>query len=404
MAEALIHQLVSTIQNYTWGSRRALAALQGRPVPTDLPEAELWMGAHPRAPSTIIGAKTSLSLPALISMSPAETLGPSVAARFDGQLPFLVKLLCVAAPLSIQIHPNSAQALAGFAEEDARQVPIEAPERHYRDRNHKPELVCALTDFHAFCGFRDVAELQALARCGLPPEIEVSIARLAGTGDDAAFHGVLSSWLRLPRAECRRLLAALRLSARRIAGERSELAPAFTWIARLLETYDDDPGVLAALLLRHIHIRSGEAFFIDAGVLHTYLEGTAVEVMANSDNVIRGGLTPKHVDVEGLLGILGPSDARARLITPREVGVERIYDTPAREFRLSRFDVEGSPARFSTRSAEIVLCSEGALVLSSRSGAVQLGRGAAAFVSASATEYSVAGPGAGFRVVVPALA
>ena len=399
--DAGVFLLESPIQAYGWGSRRALAELQGRSVPSPEPEAELWMGAHPNAPSLALKQSGKFSLLKLIAESPIELLGPRSATEYDGQLPFLFKVLAVAQPLSIQAHPSTEQARDGFAKEEAAGVPRAAPTRNYKDVNHKPELVCALTDFHALCGFKARVAALALFDALDASELEPSLSVLREASEDRAVHQLLRAWLTLPRAESGRLLKAVETHLRRLAGKRGEFSVDCEWAMRLLENQPDDPGVLVALLLRHVHLRPGEAMFISAGILHAYLDGTAVEVMANSDNVLRGGLTSKHTDVDELLRILGPVGNLGRQIIPQWKSPELIYRTPAREFELSRFEVRDAAIGFPRRSAEILLCVDGELGILVAGSKLVIERGQAAFISPHSTEYRIDGCGSAFRVVVP---
>ncbi len=251
-----------------------------------------------------------------------------MAARFDGQLPFLLKVLAAAQPLSLQAHPSLSQARAGFARENAAGLPPDAPTRCYRDANHKPELICALTTFHALCGFRPVRE---------------SLRLLTGLGVDVTGleRDGLATWFRAVMTERRSLTRVVE-----VPGFERECALA----RRLVEAWPGDPGVLGALLLNYVVLQPGEALFLSAGNLHAYVEGTGVELMANSDNVLRGGLTPKHVDVAELLSVLDFTDAAPTVLRGD-------YATPVEDFRLTRLTL-GAPQQLPAR-AQILLVTEG---------------------------------------------
>src|SRR6266540_2262539 len=265
--------LDNPVQNYAWGSRTAIADLLGRPAPGGRPEAELWIGAHPQAPSRLAAVPGPLgrdgvpggprTLDALIRSAPEAMLGPEAVRRWAGELPLLMKMIAAAEPLSIQCHPNREQALAGFAREDAEGLPRDAPQRNYRDPNHKPELVVALTRFVGLKGFRPVEEIARGLGSLEVPELRAAAGAARRRGDDAAF----------------------------------------SWMERLHAKYPGDIGVFAPLLLNLFELAPEDGLFLSAGELHAYLEGTAIEVMASSDNVLRGGLTPKHVDVPELLAV-----------------------------------------------------------------------------------------------------
>ncbi len=344
-----IYRLLNVIQDYDWGSLTAIPALLGRPNPEGKPQAELWMGAHPKAPSRLrdalerapVSEEAAPTLAALIAEAPAEALGQPVAERFGTQLPFLFKVLAAAKALSIQAHPNLEQARAGFARENAAGIPLSSPERNYRDANHKPEIICALTPFWGLCGFRPEEELsEELARFGL-----------SGASDPKA---LLAKMLTLDGKELERILrSCLSLRAQ---------APRYDWAARLSEQFPGDVGALAPLYLNLVHLMPGEALFLPAGELHAYLEGTGVELMANSDNVLRGGLTNKHIDLSELSSLLTFRPASLEVVSPRRVSDSlELYSTPTNEFRLARIELRhSSDYRASLhRSIELLICVEG---------------------------------------------
>lgn len=392
-----IAALENRVQAYAWGSRTALAELQGRPSPTPSPEAELWMGAHPRAPSAVVLPDGRVTLDAWIERHPAEILGADVAERFGG-LPFLFKVIAAEKPLSIQAHPDAAQARAGFARENARGVPLGAPHRSYPDASHKPEIACALTRFVALRGFRPKgAAVRALAALGVA-DLAALGERLAGATPEEGLRALLVALLEGDAAwRARVVRAAADAAARRAGGD-----PVCAWIARLHEHFPGDVGILAPVFLNLVELEPGEAMFLPAGELHAYLEGVAVELMANSDNVLRGGLTPKHVDVPELLHVLRFRETRVERLLPDASGE---YETPAGEFRLARIDVrEGAPAlRTGRRSVEILLCTEGSVrvVRADDEAVLPLARGASCVVPAAAGAYRLEGAGTAYRASVP---
>lgn len=282
-----MERLVNPIREYAWGSRTAIAALQGRPVPSPGPEAELWVGAHPSDPSRL--EPTGTPLPEVIRARPVATLSAPVVDRFGPRLPYLLKLLAAAAPLSLQAHPDADRAAAGYAAEEAAAVPPDAPQRRYVDPYHKPELLVAVSEFRALCGFRDPAESAALlAGLGLA-ELAPVLAALRGRD----LRGALAWLLRAPGAS--------------VVGRVVQAAatrPGYELVGELAAAYPGDRGVMVALLLNQVTLAPGEAIFMPPGNLHAYLGGTGVEAMASSDNVLRGGLTPKHVDPAELLRVL----------------------------------------------------------------------------------------------------
>ncbi len=365
-------RLENGIQRYAWGSHVAIASLQGRPA-ADQPEAELWMGAHPQLPSHVTRGNVRRSLRDCIADAPARELGPSVATAF-GELPFLLKVLAAEEPLSLQAHPSAAQALAGFAREDAEGIARDAPQRSYRDPRHKPELLCALTPVDALCGFRAPAETARLFRGLAAP---ARLVELLEAGDlRSAFGDLLARDAGSRAALVLHMVAAC---AAPPAGFERECA----WATRLAAKYPGDVGVVSALLLNLLQLAPGEALYLDAGNLHAYLHGVGVELMASSDNVLRGGLTQKHMDERELLAVLDFSPIEARPVPVLQSSPEeRTYQTPAREFCLSRLDVGSREVRRPLDGPEIWLLTQGTATLRSARGELVLEPGESAFVSA----------------------
>jgi mannose-6-phosphate isomerase len=389
--------LQNQVQEYAWGSRTAIPELLGRPSPAPTPQAELWMGAHPKAPSLALTADGPVPLPELIRADPAGILGAEVAERFAGQLPFLFKVLAAAEPLSIQVHPDSEQAQEGFRRENEQGLDLEDPRRNYRDANHKPEIICALTPFLALVGFRPPQEvLRLLGSAGIS-----ELAELAARGLRPLFSGLLG----LEQA-ARVEVVGRALAWARGPGVEPADRPLAEWILRLQEHRPGDPGVLAPLLLNLLRLEPGQAQFLGAGVPHAYLGGVGIELMANSDNVIRGGLTPKHVDVPELLRVLRFEGAAPRLVESRVTSPgERLYPTPAAEFLLAQLTVtESRPHRSAARSSvEILICLEGSVQASCPAAgpALVLERGQSLLVPAALPSYELRGEGRLFRASVP---
>jgi len=400
-----VHLLHNTIRDYAWGSRSALAELMGRPAPTPRPEAELWMGAHPGAPSRLRAGDGECGLDAWIARDPARVLGAGVGERFGGELPFLFKVVAPDEALSIQTHPGAAQAREGFERENAAGMAPDAPNRSYRDPHHKPEIVCALTPFEAMCGFRAVPEiLEGLGGLALP-ELEPALASLRQAPDRHGlarfFEGVMT---RAPAERSRLARQAAEAAGAALERATGGDTDACRCAVGLAEQYPGDPGVLAPFLLNLLELAPGEALFLPAGELHCYLRGVAVEAMANSDNVLRGGLTPKHVDVPELLRTLTFGTGAPPVLRPREVAPgEGVYDAPVAEFRLSVLHPTSgrSVPRRELGSAEIVLCTAGTARLVEESGAsTALERGSSVFVSAGG-HYVAEGDATLYRVDVP---
>jgi mannose-6-phosphate isomerase len=357
------------------------------------------MGAHPLAPSRL--AATGQSLDHAVAAAPRQLLGTAVAASYGSQLPFLLKVLAAATPLSLQAHPSLDQARAGFAADEAAGIALDAPHRNYRDANHKPELLCALGEFWALCGFRRVSETLALLD-------ELALAELApvrrALAEDSSPTGicrVFSQLMTHGAAERAALSNATARACEEKAGRSARFADELRWVARIGALYPGDAGVVVALLLNLIRLAPGEAIYLPAGNLHAYLEGAGVEIMASSDNVLRGGLTPKHVDVPELLRVLDFSALDVTPLRPVAVGAEHVYRTDAREFQLSFFDVASSPLAVSVGGPEIWLATTGVVMLDSGEGSrVELRAGASAFVSAETSSLRLSGSGRVFRARV----
>jgi mannose-6-phosphate isomerase len=393
--------LDNPVQTYAWGSRTAIADLLGRPSPGNQPEAELWIGAHPKAPSRVAAPAGLGTLERVIQQDPVRILGSEVCDRFGNELPFLLKVLAAAEPLSIQAHPSHEQARRGWERENAEGIPVDASHRNYRDPNHKPELVSALTPFVALKGFRPLDEVARNLEPVARPEIAPELGRVARDGTPLALRALFARLMTLDREEQAPLLKrATAEAARRRKGES-----AWEWVARLMTRYPGDVSALSPLYLNVVTLAPGEALFLPAGELHAYLEGTAIEVMANSDNVLRGGLTPKHVDVPELLATLVFEGHPPEVLRAVEAGPgERVYRTPAREFELAFLDV--AAARPFTPSAgrgvEILLGLAGETVIRAGGATTPLGQGRSVLVPASLPTYVIEGEGRVCRARVPA--
>ena len=350
-----LHRLAPQVQHYEWGDVDFIPSLLGQENRDARPHAELWMGAHPDLPSLVDGE----SLEAFIEKDPEATLGPDVARAFGGRLPYLIKVLAAREPLSVQAHPTEAQARRGFAREDAAGIPRDAPTRSYRDRSAKPELIVALTDFYALAGFRPLEEIAAMAAevpelHRLAPELEPS---------PEALEALYTRIMTLSQSEVDALLSPLvgRLRSHSYDRTRHE-----HWLVRCDDAYaingHHDRGLFSVLLLNLVHLRPGQALFLDAGTLHSYLEGAGLEVMTSSNNVLRGGLTRKHLAIDELLGILRFEGGAASVLEPERVSPsEQVYRTDTDAFELARIDVRPEHPHERSRErygAEILFASE----------------------------------------------
>lgn len=376
------------VRHYEWGSLTAIPELLGRPGDGQ-PWAELWLGAAPAAPSRV-GARAE-PLDRLIAADPVAALGPAVASRY-GRLPFLLKVLAAAAPLSLQAHPSAEQAEAGFAREEAMGVPRDGPRRMFRDRSPKPELICALGRFEALCGFRDpqrtAALLDTLDAPGLDP-LRRRIDSLPGPQVRDVLAWLLS--LEHPAAAA---LAASAADACAVSRDDDEWSGLRVAVAELGTRHPGDAAVVAALLLNHVVLAPGEALFLDAGCLHAYLGGTAVELMAESDNVVRAGLTSKHVDPAVLVEIVDGAAGPVPIQHPEPVSGAVTYRTPVPEFSLQRVDVDGMSSVAAGPS--VLLCTRGCV----EANGLTLDRGAAAWVGAGEPRVVIHGRGTVFCATV----
>jgi mannose-6-phosphate isomerase len=376
-----VHPLTGVIRPYAWGSHTVLADLQGRPGPTEAPEAEWWLGAHPGDPSTVDG----VSLPSLIADNPKAHLGEQVAAEFGPRLPFLLKVLAAAAPLSLQAHPSLEYAREAWA----RQESDPSLPKNYTDANHKPEMLVALTPFEALCGFRSPTaaadDIEAFNIESLAP-----VVTALRESDLATAVKTLLSW---PADDRKPLVDAV------VAAGTSPLA------TELAGFYPGDPGVLVALLLNHVRLQPGEAIWMPAGNLHAYLKGAGVELMAASDNVLRGGLTPKRVDVPELLKVLRFEVLDDPILHAVEVAPGILtWPVPIPDFVLYRIEVDGTrpPTEIPAEGPRIILATDGDMFIgeSIDGTPIELTRGNAAYAPADAGKLKIAGTGQAFIATV----
>jgi mannose-6-phosphate isomerase len=394
--------LKNTIQEYAWGSRTAILELLGQSVPADKPQAELWMGAHPKAPSQVFADGLWRSLPEVIQESPEETLGQEVAARFSNKLPFLFKVLAAAKPLSIQAHPNKEQAGQGFARENELGIPLDAPHRNYRDDNHKPEIICALTPFWALNGFRKIEETLSLLEEARIPGLAEIVSFLRSHPNRDGLKKFFNHLMTTDSGKQRKIVE----QAVNYAEKRTHEEPVWTWMIKLNEEYPGDKGVLSPIFLNLIRLEPQQAMYLPAGELHGYLEGVGIELMANSDNVLRGGLTPKHIDVQELLAVLNFTDGDLNILSPENLTPgEAIYSTEAEEFVLSVIRIKKA-APFSSpgdRSVEMMMCTEGEVSVTDLSAGdiTRLTRGISIIVPAAVEQYSIEGDGILYKAAVP---
>lgn len=391
------------IQSYAWGQSGPdafIPRLLGRPPEYGKTYAEWWIGDHPALPARVLLEEGEADLPALIRSSPEAVLGAVSRGRFGDRLPFLMKILAVSKALSIQAHPGKKQAEEGFAREEAAGVPLGAPHRNYKDDNHKPELLAALTPFWGLKGFRPIEEIAAALEVeapelrGLMPDFRARLAKASAPADRAGLLAALyRAAMTLPQAEVDKTLAPL-LARLRKSGDfpidRRE-----HWLLRAERDHCPGPlkdrGLFSFYFLNLVHLAPGQALFLEAGELHAYLEGVGVEVMANSDNVLRGGLTPKHVDIPELLRALTFRTGAPEALSPDAGGV---YRTPAEEFEAAKavLPAGGLLRRPAARGAEVWLAIEGAGELRASGGGTPLRSGVPMLMPSALGAYEVFSP------------
>lgn len=386
-----MQKLINSVQNYAWGSKTALTELYGVENPQQQPMAELWMGAHPKSSSRIAVDGETVSLRDAIEKNKTALLGEAVARRF-GELPFLFKVLCAAQPLSIQVHPNKRNSEAGFAKENAAGIPLDAAERNYKDPNHKPELVFALTPFLAMNAFREFSDIVSL----LQPVAGAhsAIAHFLQAPNAERLSQLFASLLNMQGEEKSRALAVLK------AALNSQQGEPWQTIRVIAEYYPDDSGLFSPLLLNVVKLNPGEAMFLFAETPHAYLQGVALEVMANSDNVLRAGLTPKYIDIPELVANVKfePKPASELLTAPVKSGAELDFPIPVDDFAFSLHDLALQETSIDQRSAAILFCVEGEAVLSKGEQRIVLKPGESAFIGADESPVNASGTGRLARV------
>ncbi|MDR1301922.1 MAG: mannose-6-phosphate isomerase, class I [Treponema sp.] len=356
-----IFRLTNSIKHYDWGSPKWIPQLLGVVNPEGLPWAELWMGIHPQGPSLTEYEGAMVPISALIAQDPCLYVGPAVQRAF-GTLPFLFKLLAAAKPLSIQAHPNREQAQSGWERENQLGIPLTAPERNYKDPYHKPEIIGALSPFKALCGFQEPEQIvQGLAAFSqaAPEPLYTALNTLAQTLDPAApsLKAFLQGLFALPPAVRQELSAYGRNRKDGLIQEYPAYKDAWKLIAYFADLYPGDPAVIAPLYLNRIDLKPGEGIYLPAGVLHAYISGFGVELMANSDNVLRGGLSSKHLDTPELVRILEFSPFHPQILKPQGSR----YPSPAQEFSLWVMEGQGNQVQHPDILPLILIVTQGKL-------------------------------------------
>lgn len=388
-----------SIRSYAWGSHTVLSELSGRPSPTEHPEAEMWFGAHPAAPCTVVSE--GVTLDQFIALAPETQVGQGRT-----QLPFLLKILAAQKALSLQAHPSKAQAEEGFAAENAAGIALDAFNRNYKDDNHKPELVVALSPFSALAGFRPVAKTRALLDLLDVPQL-ASFQHLLGSGIDAVdIRGIFTTWVALPQELIVELLPAVVTRCKQLIafppqGCEQWMRQSCQAVVTLAQQYPGDVGVLCSLLLNAVTLQPGQGLYVDAGQLHAYLEGTAIEIMANSDNVLRSGLTAKHIDVPELMKVVSFEPVEDPRLCADQDGM---YHTAASDFALQR--VTAGQSTTVTGPAIVLAVGKGTVTLHDASSRtpLDLGSGHAVWVASCADPVHVKVGNSPDDAVIPAQA
>ncbi|WP_392565280.1 mannose-6-phosphate isomerase [Utexia brackfieldae] len=386
-----MQKMINGIQHYAWGSHTALTELYGISNPDNQPMAEIWMGAHPLCSSQIVSQGQTRALRDVIASDPDQYLGKRINQHF-GELPFLFKVLCAGQPLSIQVHPSKHAAEIGFARENAAGIALTSPQRNYKDANHKPELVFALTPFWAMNGFREFNEIAQLLK---PVQAaHPALAEFIAQPDATHLSQLFSTLLSLSGDEKQQALAVLQ--------QQIDKQQGLPWEAiRLIQVfYPDDSGLFSPLLLNVVRLEPGQAMFLYAETPHAYLQGVGLEVMANSDNVLRAGLTPKYIDIPELIANVKfvAKPEQEILMAPQVSGEVTEYPIPVADFAFSLYQVHGKAVELAQDSAAIIFCLSGQIEVSKAAEKVTLKPGESCFVAANESPVWIEGEGQAARV------
>lgn len=378
-----LYKMENNVQKYEWGTSDFIANLLGITKDDEIPWAELWMSAHEKAPSFL--PEIQLSLNRAITNNPNEFLGKSIAEEYDNKLPYLFKILSAEKPLSIQAHPNLEQAKRGYERENKEGIDLTNFIRNYKDDNHKPELICALTEFHAMCGFRPATEI-------IDYFTQINLKNSLSEFSDFEKNPSPENWKQVLReilkADVEKKLHILNI----LTGNLHILNDQYIrgWLSKLLIQYPNDIGVLSPLFLNTFILKPGEAIFLKAGILHAYLKGTGIEIMANSDNVLRGGLTPKNIDVKELVSILNWEMEKPKIQSYDSNQEVTTYQIPIKEFSLKRVNLSGELALDNNEPTMIIVI-DGNLVVCSENESMSISQGDSIFIVSDAKKVNLSG-------------
>lgn len=395
----MIYQLENQIKDYAWGSYTAMGELFDLPNTDNQPQAEMWLGAHSAGCSYIITANGKENLATRIASNPEKILGKNTAEHFS-HLPFLLKILSAAMPLSIQVHPNKQSAERGFVRENQAGIPLNAPHRNYKDDNHKPELIYALTEFQALNGFREINEIISLFQLANITSLQQPIALLKNQPNSAGLKQFFTTVMELEESTKKQAIGELLDNIDNKGNTDSQAV--FALIQKLNELYPNDVGLFAPLLLNIITLQPHEAMFLYAETPHAYIEGTGIEIMANSDNVLRAGLTPKHIDTNELLANVkyAPKPFATLKLNPKTIGSgHKTFPVPVNDFAFDIIEIaqQDDTKPITVTSAEIVLCLNGKITLSTtdtdKQQSITIKKGQSVFIPADTQEYILHGIG-----------
>ncbi|ENI8074752.1 mannose-6-phosphate isomerase, class I [Vibrio vulnificus] len=390
-------KLDNPVKNYEWGSKTVIQSLFGIDNPNGEPQAEIWMGAHPNGCSTVSIDGESVLLSKLIQSNQEGILSKATAEQF-GELPYLFKVLAAGQALSIQVHPSKEEAEVGFAREEVQGIDRSAAQRNYRDPNHKPELVYALTPYQAMNGFRAFDDILArfthmVGAVHMPTVqalLEVFKANNTSYGLKAFFTGLLS----LQGDDKLQSLAAL-LEYVKLHQKQDLEDDLCGLVLELAQSYPSDIGLFAPFMLNVLTLKPGQAMYLDARTPHAYLKGAGLEIMANSDNVLRAGLTPKHIDVDELAKctLFEEKPVESLLCQPETDGYYHHYPVSVPDFNFDCF-MQADDTVVQLRSAEILFAIDCDATLSHKSGEkITITKGESVFIPAYAQEYTLSSKG-----------
>ncbi|MGR5540567.1 mannose-6-phosphate isomerase, class I [Vibrio campbellii] len=391
----MIFRLNNPIKHYAWGCKRSFSDLFQIANPERQPQAELWMGSHPNGSSTIIHEGTETELVDVIDAAPSQWLGVN-HQQFNSKLPFLVKILAASQPLSIQVHPNKSAAEKGFERENAQGIAIDDSKRNYKDANHKPELIYAITPYLAMNGFREFQDIHRLFSTLALPSIAKLLEPFLATPNEDSLAQLFGAILQLD--ESAKQQAVTELLSVDVSEECTEVAETFQLIAELAKLYPCDVGLFAPLFLNVIELQPGEAMFLYAETPHAYLKGVGVEVMANSDNVLRAGLTPKYIDAPELLANtqFKPIKACDLRMTPIKHGDRWSYPIPVDDFKFEL--IKNCKLEVAVSSPEIILCIKGEVKINYGHDQIVIRSGESIIISANTPCYTVTTQGLTSRI------